>query len=131
MKIKDLLSQRMLRAEVADTPIKCEKGLMFRNKLEDDGGMLFVFDSPRKLNFWGRNTYIPLDIAFVSDNNTILKISNISPLNLKSISSDENCIMAIETNYNYFKNNRIKVGDKVKIDNSDQNIALISFEGNI
>ena len=104
-----------LRIEIADTPHKQQQGLMFRKKLEDDAGMLFKFNNPQKLKFWGVNTYIPLDIAFISPNNTISKISHIKPLSNKIVYSDEDCHIAIEANLDYFKKNKIKIGDKIDL----------------
>ena len=117
----------MLKAEIADTPRALEKGLMFRKKLADDDGMLFVFDKPQRLNFWGRNTYLPLDIAFIDEEGVIKKVSHISPLSEKPISSDHECIMAIETNMGYFSEKCVKPGNKVSIDKLSDKIATISF----
>ena len=59
----------MLKVEIADSPSTLERGLMYRKKLDYDSGMLFVFKRSQNLKFWGRNTYIPLDIAFVNKDN--------------------------------------------------------------
>ena len=85
-----------LKVEIADTPSKTAKGLMFRKSLRDDSGMIFKFNRPQKLSFWGLNTYIPLDIAFVNSENKITNISHISPLSTKPVTSDKACIIAIE-----------------------------------
>jgi len=107
--------RRYLNVEIADTPSKHQKGLMFRNKLGEDDGMLFKFRYPHNLKFWGLNTYIPLSIAFVSPENIIEKISYISPYSTKLISSDVECNYAIEANYNFFQKNKIGVGTKISI----------------
>lgn len=105
----------MLRVNVADTPLKQEKGLMFVKDLPNDHGMLFQFSSPRKMSFWGLNTYIPLDIAFVDEKNKIVDIQEIHPHDHRSVSCKSDCLMAIEANIDYFKDNNIRVGDVIQL----------------
>lgn len=105
----------MLRVNIADTPSKQERGLMFVRKMPHDYGMLFQFPQPRKLSFWGVNTYIPLDIAFVDSNNKIVDIKAIHPLDQRGVSCDKDCPIAIEANIDYFKNNNISVGDTIDL----------------
>jgi len=116
-----------LKVEIADTPYKLQKGLMFRDKLGADDGMLFKFRHPQNLRFWGLNTYIPLSIAFVSPDNVIQKISYISPLSTSAVVSDVDCNMAIEANCDFFTRHRIKEGQKVRIVEED-GVTFISFE---
>ena len=104
-----------LRVEIADSFFKQQTGLMFRKKLGEEDGMLFKFKYPQKLKFWGLNTFIPLDIAFISPENEIIKISKISPLSTKLVSSDTDCVIAIEANDNFFSKNKIEVGDKIEM----------------
>jgi len=117
----------MLKVEIASTPSSQEKGLMFRSKLPFDRGMLFIFSHSQKLNFWGKNTLIPLDIAFVDDKNIISKISHIPVLSEKPVSSGEECLMAIETNIGYFHQNDIEPGQKISINNVNGKVAIVVF----
>jgi len=117
----------MLKVEIAATPHAHEKGLMFRKQLSFDNGMLFVFSRSQKLSFWGRNTYIPLDIAFIDDNHRISKIAHITPHNVKSVSSENLCSIAIETNIGYFHQNNIKVGHKIEINKLNDKIGVVTF----
>ncbi len=116
-----------LNVEIADTPYKLQQGLMYRKKLGEDDGMLFKFKNPQNLKFWGLNTYIPLAIAFVSPEKEITKISYISPCSVNSVSSDIDCDMAIEANYDFFEKNDINIGSKIEVINKDYE-TLIKFK---
>jgi len=109
------MSNKQLKVEVADTPYAKEQGLMFREELEADSGMIFKFNRPQKLKFWGLNTYIPLSIAFVDNNNKIINIEKISPFSLKCVGSEANCSIAIEANHDYFEKNNIGIGSSIDI----------------
>lgn len=115
-----------LNVEIASSPSQHAQGLMFRDKLGQDDGMLFKFNHPQNLRFWGVNTYIPLAIAFVSSDNIIEKISYISPHDSRSVSSDTDCDKAIEANYDFFTKNRIDVGDRIELIN-DGFKTLVKF----
>ena len=117
-----------LKIEIADNPILQERGLMFRKHLDKNAGMLFKFNKPAKLAFWGSNTYIPLDIAFISKDNKIVKLSKIKPLNLDTIGSDVDCLMALEVNDDFFKNNGIGVGDTINIEKDDMGFPILKID---
>src|SRR5690554_5691883 len=118
----------MLKAKVADTPHKLEQGLMFVDDMPEDEGMLFVFPQKRILSFWGKNTFIKLDIAFVRDDQ-IVKIAQIKPFDMSNVGSGIPCTMAIEANAGYFEDNGVRVGDQVVIDRgSFRDDAHISFK---
>ena len=65
--------------EIADTPETQMKGLMERNTLDDNSGMLFVFKDPGPQKFWMKNTLVPLDIIFVGENGCIVNIVESAP----------------------------------------------------
>ena len=110
---------KILKVDIAKTPQEQERGLMYRRHLPRNHGMLFAFPQPHILSFWGKNTYIPLDIAFIDIHKRIVNIELIKPHNLSSKKSKTKCIMAIETNAGYFLENRIKIGDKVSIQDNE------------
>lgn len=114
-KVRLLLGQAVLWAEVADQPRTREQGLMFRKGMPQDEGMLFIFDYPQMQSFWMRNTYIPLDIAFISDQGVIINILSMKPLDegprYRSLAP---ALYVIETNAGWFKSNGIKAGDKLR-----------------
>ena len=73
---------------MATTDDRREQGLMYVRHLAPDRGMLFVFDVPQLLNFWMRNTHIPLDLLFVAADGRVIRIAeNAEPESLATISS--------------------------------------------
>jgi len=100
-------------AQVAKTEIDRKNGLMFYKKLPENHGMLFVFKTLKKYCFWTKNTQLPLSIAFLRNDGTITKISDMRPYSLKTICADEPVRYALEVNKGWFKNNKVNVGTRV------------------
>jgi uncharacterized protein len=74
--------------EVVDTPESRAQGLMYRQSLADDAGMLFDFEEVREVSFWMRNTFIPLDMIFISPDGTVETVhEQAQPLDPTSIPS--------------------------------------------
>jgi len=66
---------KSILVEVADTPEEINRGLMYRNKMESNEGMLFIFSLERQQTFWMKNTMIPLDIIFINESHRIVHIA--------------------------------------------------------
>ncbi|MEO6360949.1 MAG: DUF192 domain-containing protein [Sphingomicrobium sp.] len=76
--------------EMVRTPEEQAKGMMFRQSLAPDRGMIFPHDPPREASFWMENTMIPLDIIFIRTDGTIARIeANAVPLSRDQIRSGE------------------------------------------
>ncbi len=74
--------------EIVDNDAARERGLMFRKSLPEGQGMLFDFKTEQPVNFWMKNTYIPLDMLFIRQDGSILRIAeNTTPLSTRIISS--------------------------------------------
>ena len=102
-----------LRVEVAATIEQRMQGLMFRNKLARNDGMVFVFDEPGYHAMWMKNTPLPLSVAFVDGEGRILNIADMEPHTLDQHAAAGPARYAIETNKGWFAERRIKPGDKV------------------
>ena len=73
--------------EVAATAEQQERGLMFRNSLADNHGMIFPYEPPQKVSFWMENTWIPLDIIFIGVGGKIVRITNAEAMDLTPLPS--------------------------------------------
>jgi hypothetical protein len=108
-----------LETEIVDDPQERQRGLMFRENLEENSSMLFVFDLEMPLSFWMKNTLIPLDMIFVSENGTINEIKeNVQPCNkdpCPSYPSNHASKYVLEVNGGFSQKNKIKIGDKIDI----------------
>jgi hypothetical protein len=102
-----------LKVEVAQSEPQRMQGLMFREKLGAEDGMLFIFDEPAYHGMWMKNTLIPLSVAFVDANGVILNILDMEPQTLDSHMAAGPAVYAIETNKGWFERKKIKAGDRV------------------
>lgn len=102
-----------LKVEVAATIEQRMKGLMFREKLGANDGMLFVFDEPGYHAMWMKNTPLPLSVAFVDGAGAILNILDMEPHTLDQHAAAGPAVYAIETNKGWFARRGIKAGDKI------------------
>ena len=97
IKFFDLHSK--IKVEVADSHQERKKGLMFRDSLDPDSGMLFVYDHPQKVGFWMKNTLVALDIVFADSKGTVMRVAqNNKPLSLDVIRGGENIQYVLEVN---------------------------------
>jgi uncharacterized membrane protein (UPF0127 family) len=102
---------RNIRVEVVRTEGEKARGLMFRDKLGADEGMLFVYEEEEFLTFWMKNTPLPLSIAFIDRKGKIVDIQDMEPFSLRTHTSARPARYALEMNRNWFQKNGIKVGD--------------------
>lgn len=114
------LGNTKIKAEIADTPAERTKGLMFRKKLSENSGMLFVFPNEGKHSFWMLNTFIPLDIIWADSNKNIVHVERSVPLCTESIKSacksykpSKKARYVLEVSAGIFDRSGAKVGDKI------------------
>ena len=101
-------------AQVAQTPNQRSTGLMFRTSMGANEGMLFAFDEPGTQCFWMKNTLLPLSIAFVADDGTVVNIDDMKPQTLESHCSTKPVRFVLEMNQGWFAKRGIKAGAKLQ-----------------
>jgi len=99
-----------INAEVARTPAERATGLMFRNEMGANEGMLFVFEQAGVQCFWMRNTLLPLSIAFLSDAGKVINVADMQPGSVASHCSVQPVRYALEMNQGWFAKRGIKPG---------------------
>ncbi len=102
-------------AEIADTPALRERGLMERDSLPENHGMLFVYPDEQQRSFWMRNTPMALDIAFLDRNGTIINIETMRPNDDTSHYSEGPMMYALEMEAGWFEAHGIEAGDRVRL----------------
>jgi len=102
-----------LNLEVARTPDEHQVGLMYRQELPTDSGMLFVYDRPATEGYWMHNTYVPLSIAWIGQEGTIVDIQDMQPLTDDVHWPTSAYWYALEANQGWFYNNGVGVGQQV------------------
>ena len=105
------LGGKAIWVEIANKNATRETGLMFRQGMRDDTGMLFVFKEPQQLYFWMKNTPIPLSIAFIDEKGVILNILEMPPMTENTFPSKGAAKYALEMNAGWFLKNGVKAGD--------------------
>jgi uncharacterized protein len=108
------IRDQKLVVEVAATSEQRATGLMNRFSLQQDHGMLFVFEAPQPLAFWMKDTYIPLSIAFVDQRGRILNIEDMRPKDESTHWSKGMALYAIEMRQGWFDAHGIAAGDVVE-----------------
>ncbi|MEM9060286.1 MAG: DUF192 domain-containing protein [Pseudomonadota bacterium] len=99
--------------EKATTPEASQIGLMNRPSMAADRGMVFAIPKGRKAVFWMKNTLIPLDIAFLSEEWRVLAIKQMQPLDLTNVPGPDGTRIAVEVNEGRFAECGVAVGDQI------------------
>ncbi len=102
-------------AELAIAPEEQETGLMHRTRLADGQGMLFVYESDRRMAFWMKDTLIPLSIAYIGADGVIKEIYDMEPLSLASVPSERSVRYALEVPLGWFGRVGLGPGDRLDI----------------
>ena len=105
----------LIQAEVAATEAQREQGLMFREKMANNAGMVFVFDAPATQCMWMKNTLLPLSVAFIDAEGRIVNIEDMLPQTLDSHCSKKSVAVryALEMNLGWFKQKNLKPGTPI------------------
>ena len=109
------------KIEVVSNSQERKLGLMYRENLPYDNAMFFIWEYKKRQCMWMRNTYIPLNVAYLDSSGKILEIYDMVPLSDESVCSKKRVRYALEVNLNWFEDNNILVGDVLDISNLVKN----------
>ena len=105
------IGDHALTVELAVNPTEQMTGLMNRESLKSNHGMLFVFPEPKQASFWMHNTSIPLDLAFLDEDGLILEIIPLVPFEEKPVLSKSSKVSyALEVSRDWFASRNLKAG---------------------
>ncbi len=103
----------LIQAEVAISDAERAQGLMFREKMGQNEGMVFRFNSPNQVCMWMKNTLLPLSVAFIDDSGNIINIEDMKAQTLDAHCASKPARYALEMNQGWFKKKSIKAGSRV------------------
>jgi uncharacterized membrane protein (UPF0127 family) len=105
----------VIKVEIANTVSSREIGLMYRSHMDENAGMIFVFQEPQHLTFWMKNTEIPLDMIFAAANGKIVgMVENAVPFSEQMLAVNGDSLYVLEVNGGFAKRHVIAVGDTMK-----------------
>ena len=112
-----LIDAAPLQLQLALIQSEQNKGLMHRDSMPKDHGMLFLFNQPEPRSFWMRNTRIPLDIGYFDASGQLLEIHALYPYDETAVPSrNQQVLIAVETNRGWFARNHIAPGAQLNMD---------------
>jgi uncharacterized protein len=109
-----IIGDATIMVEIADTIKKRSAGLQNRDSLDHDKGMLFIYDDEQYMNFWMKDTSIPLELAYINAQGRILEIITMIPDDHTIKRSREKAQYVLEVNQGWFRAHGIGVGDCIK-----------------
>lgn len=113
-RVKLTTGMHVIDAQVATTTEQRMTGLMFRQEMPQHEGMLFVFEYPSQQCFWMKNTLLPLAVAFIDDDGTIVNTDEMQPQTLNAHCSAKPVRYVLEMNKGWFSKKGIKAGAKLE-----------------
>lgn len=118
-KINIKIGNKEYEVLVAETEEEKTKGLQDVEELDDDAGMLFVYNEPQQVVFWMQDTTVPLDIIFINDDFEVISVQKGVPLS-EDLLSEDNVLYVLEVS----QNSGIQVGDILEFDDLDEDIEI-------
>jgi uncharacterized protein len=107
------IGEHRLTAEVANTEAARRHGLMFRESLPENHGMLFVWDTPARYAMWMLNTPLPLSVAFIDAHGHIVNIEDMQPDTTRTHQAAAPVIYALEMEQGWFAARGVRAGDRI------------------
>lgn len=118
--------------EAVSDPTEIAKGLMNRFYFADNSGFLFEFGKETRQSFWMKDTRIPLSIAFIDKNGSIIAMQHMDAFSTEPVNSPAPYVAALEVHQGFFEKHEIKVNDKVKIENNAHPVRIgevLNYDG--
>ncbi|NMM27477.1 MAG: DUF192 domain-containing protein [Glaciimonas sp.] len=103
----------VIKAEIAANEAERQQGLMFRQKMASNEGMIFDFEAPADVCMWMKNTLIPLSVAFIDNSGKIVNIEDMQPQTTNSHCAKKAVRYALEMNQGWFQQKNIKPGSVI------------------
>lgn len=117
-----------IKAELAVLPKERQRGLMFRKRLKEGEGMLFIFEKATAQKFWMKNTKIPLDIGYISSDGKLREVHAAKPFDLSGVPSRSQEIQfVLEMNIQGFRKKDIRIGDHLNLNDVRKALQLRGF----
>ena len=113
------LGNKTFKVKVAETEEDREQGLMNIKELPQDEGMLFIWDTPQRIDMWMKDTLIPLDIIFINDDQEVIDVQQGQPEDETLLGCDDT-MYVVELN----ANSGIQKGDELEIGDDDEKIVM-------
>ncbi|MCG6115344.1 MAG: DUF192 domain-containing protein [Mesorhizobium sp.] len=106
--------ERQFTIEIAETSGQQARGLMFREEMDDDHGLLFAFPVTRRASFWMRNTPMPLDLVFIGEDGHVVSVEEGVPFSLDSIGPDDPVRFVLEIKAGIAQETGIEPGTRLR-----------------
>ena len=103
----------LIKAEVAGNEAEREYGLMYRDKMGQNDGMVFLFGAPAGVCMWMKNTLLPLSVAFIDSTGKVVNIEDMQPQTTNSHCAKRPVAYALEMNLGWFKQKNIRAGSVI------------------
>ena len=107
------VADQTLTVEIAATPQAMARGLMFREHMPEDHGMLFIWPGEQVVAMWMKNTLIPLSVAFIDRDFRVLNIADMEPRSLRTHPSQGPARYALEVNQGWFGRHGVEAGTRI------------------
>jgi uncharacterized protein len=113
--VKLWLGKQEIAAEIAAAPHELATGMMHRKDIGEGEGMLFILPIPQRASFYMRNTLVPLSVAYIDTEGTILEIHDLQPLNEQPVPSASDKIhFVLEMKQGWFERNQVSIGTVIR-----------------
>jgi uncharacterized protein len=109
-----------IRLELAQTDEEHARGLMYRDSLPEDAGMLFVFDQDGRLSFWMKDTFIPLDMVWLTAAGDVVDVRTVQPCRIDpcpTYAAVKPARAVLELNAGVAAKHGVKPGTRLRFDN--------------